>query len=175
MERGTVSNYRNKISKMISDAAEEDAARYIEAFENAQEKCESPIEELLLAALYIENSDGIVRLEFMSGRPKEQAFFDQAAFVYQQAEIGSYRVDFLIHDATLPFSLGKPRWIVVECDGHDFHEKTKKQARRDKQRDRFLQARGYRVLRFTGSEIWQDAERCADEILDNLAALAPGH
>src|SRR5262245_34455764 len=41
--------------------------------------------------------------------------------------------------------------IVVECDGHDYHEKTKWQASRDKRRDRILQRLGYRVFRFTGS------------------------
>jgi very-short-patch-repair endonuclease len=59
--------------------------------------------------------------------------------------------------------------MIVECDGHDFHEKTKEQARRDKQRDRFLQSRGYKVLRYTGSEIWADPTECSDEILTELA------
>jgi very-short-patch-repair endonuclease len=52
----------------------------------------------------------------------------------------------------------------VECDGHDFHERTKEQAQRDKSRDRYLQANGWRVLRFTGSEIHRTPEKCADEI-----------
>ena len=41
--------------------------------------------------------------------------------------------------------------IVVECDGHDFHEKTKDQVARDKSRVRDLEIAGWRVLRFTGS------------------------
>jgi hypothetical protein len=53
--------------------------------------------------------------------------------------------------------------IVIECDGHDFHEKTKEQARKDRSRDRSLQDIGYFVLRFTGSEIFEDAEKCVTE------------
>jgi very-short-patch-repair endonuclease len=78
-------------------------------------------------------------------------------------------VDLAIVDATLPFNHTPPRIMIVECDGHDFHEKTKDQARRDKQRDRFFQSKGYKVLRYAGSEIWADPEKCADEIIDELA------
>jgi len=50
--------------------------------------------------------------------------------------------------------------IAVELDGHEFHEKTKEQAKKDKAKDRFLQANGYLVARFTGSEIWLDPQKC---------------
>lgn len=58
------------------------------------------------------------------------------------------------------------KWVslVVECDGHDFHEKTKEQAKRDKSRDRDLQAAGITVLRFTGSEIYNDINQCIIDI-----------
>lgn len=160
-----------KAARAISEAAETVAAQFIEMFDLTASRCESPIEELLLAQLYIHAKViGYPGLHFcLTDTPSEKAAFDEGAFVYQQITIGQYRVDFLIHDATLPFELGSPRWIVVECDGHDFHERTKEQARRDKQRDRYLQSKGYRVLRFTGSEIWADAEACADEIVDHLA------
>lgn len=51
--------------------------------------------------------------------------------------------------------------IVLEVDGHAFHERTKEQATRDKARDRLLQSRGYKVFRFTGSDVWKDAFGCA--------------
>ncbi len=53
--------------------------------------------------------------------------------------------------------------VVVECDGHDFHEKTKEQAQHDKERDRRFIDLGYIVLRFTGSEIYKDPFKCASE------------
>lgn len=74
-----------------------------------------------------------------------------------QAQIGRYTADFVV---TL-FNEKQP--IIVECDGHDFHEKTKEQAQHDKKRDREMQALGYRVYRFTGSEIWKTRGRCVTE------------
>lgn len=58
--------------------------------------------------------------------------------------------------------------VAVECDGHDFHEKTKEQAIRDKKRDRDFIAAGVPVLHFTGREIWRDPSRCVGEIGDFL-------
>jgi len=84
-----------------------------------------------------------------------------------QFPIGRYRADFAV--------LHKPdRRIVVECDGHDFHEKTKKQAAHDKKRDRFLQGEGWPVLRFTGQEIVTDVEACATEVAIQLGVIVPG-
>lgn len=164
----------DRITQMIGDAAESAALRFIEEFEGVRANCESPIEELLLAALFIYDKEvGQPKQMFFmqKGGPQGGPPFDETVFVYQQAQVGPYRVDFLILDASLPFELGEPRWLVIECDGHDFHERTKEQARRDKRRDRFLQLKGYRVLRFTGSEIWADAEKCADEIIKHLACF----
>jgi very-short-patch-repair endonuclease len=58
------------------------------------------------------------------------------------------------------------RKILVECDGHDFHEKTKEQVQKDKQRDRDFLSAGIITLRFTGSEIWKNAKGCASEIFN---------
>jgi very-short-patch-repair endonuclease len=78
--------------------------------------------------------------------------------------IENYRVDFCVlirgyndHDRI---------YLVVECDGHDWHERTREQASRDKARDRAIQAAGFPVLRFTGSEITKDPIRCATEVFD---------
>lgn len=60
---------------------------------------------------------------------------------------------------------GKVYRAVVECDGHDFHERTKEQAARDRSRDRRLQAEGYRIFRFTGAELWRDPMACVKEVV----------
>jgi len=85
------------------------------------------------------------------------------ALILQQIPLcgGKYRADFVV---ILPPS----GLVVVECDGHDFHEKTKEQAARDKKRDRDIQIDGWRVLRFTGSEIYANADRCAQDVLSLL-------
>ena len=74
-------------------------------------------------------------------------------------ESGNYRADFLV-----TASLDSALKLVVEVDGHDFHERTKEQAARDKSRDRAMLAAGYHVMRFTGSEVWRDPNRCASEV-----------
>jgi very-short-patch-repair endonuclease len=58
--------------------------------------------------------------------------------------------------------------LVIECDGHDFHDRTKVQASRDRARDRTLQSLGFQVFRYTGADIWRDVMACATEVLDAL-------
>ncbi len=87
--------------------------------------------------------------------------------VEEQVELDRARVDFVI-------TYGLSR-LVVECDGHDFHERTKDQASRDRAKDRRLQASGYMVFRFTGSDIHWNARDCAEECLDLLTSRQDEH
>jgi very-short-patch-repair endonuclease len=83
-----------------------------------------------------------------------------------QHRIESFRVDFAIRRflrQSPGIMVGGPK-MVIECDGHDFHERTKEQAAADKSRDRLLQTWGYNVLRFTGSEIWKNSTRCVEQV-----------
>lgn len=120
---------------------------------------ESTIEKLLAGALvakagaYFQPGE----LDFVSGQDQT----DAVNYLRGQSRIGPYRADFELvcrRSQTEQFS------IIIECDGHEFHEKTKQQAARDKKRDRFFAAAGYTVLRFTGSEIWRDPLGCANEV-----------
>jgi very-short-patch-repair endonuclease len=72
-----------------------------------------------------------------------------------------YRVDFLV------FYGGEA--IAVELDGHDWH-KTKEQRSHDAERDRWFQARKVRTIRFTGSQVFADAQACVSELLNILRA-----
>lgn len=56
--------------------------------------------------------------------------------------------------------------VIVECDGHEFHERTKEQAAKDRARDRASVMGGYDVFRFTGSELWRDPMGCAEQVVD---------
>lgn len=93
--------------------------------------------------------------------PIEQAFataWKAATGNYPQAQvqIGNYRVDFLVDN------------LVIECDGHEYHA-SREQRGRDAQRDIKLQRMGYRVARFTGSQIHADAAACVSQALGLLA------
>lgn len=51
--------------------------------------------------------------------------------------------------------------LAIECDGHEFHEKTKEQVVRDNEREYELKLQGFDVLRFSGSQIYNSPFRCA--------------
>lgn len=89
-----------------------------------------------------------------------------------QVEIGKYKVDFCI---TIPiYDSNEDKKIIVECDGHEFHEKTKEQAQHDKERDRFLQAEGYPIYRFTGSEIYRNPLKIYFELCNIIYRIEEG-
>ncbi len=79
---------------------------------------------------------------------------------------GTYLVDFLIRHSS---QKGAEVEVAIECDGHDFHEKTKLQVVRDKSRERAIVRSGITVLRFSGSEIFNNARRCVQEVADFLS------
>lgn len=161
---------KDKIATIIKEAAETEAARFEEEFEAIRQRCDSPIEELLLAAMYADHRIQEFEVFFMGTlKPSERYVRGETIYIYQQAKVGRYRCDFLILDASCPLEVKEPRWMVVECDGHEYHERTKEQAKRDKARDRFFQGKGYRVLRFTGSEIWNDPAGTAEEVFSHLS------
>ena len=158
---------------------------------DAAELCESPIEELLLLALHVVGrGDGLTRVvskhgpytlaEVLSDPPSALDRHDTLT-IYQQVTISSYRVDFLlffnfvwIRPAGYKNPPRRPSALVVECDGHEFHEKTKAQAERDKARDRAMQRAGFPVFRFSGSTLWSDPLGCAGEALDMLLSPRRG-
>jgi very-short-patch-repair endonuclease len=118
--------------------------------------CESPIERLLGVSIY--NSQEYWRSLVDDGM---LAIDPQMDIICGKK---TYRVDFQISAIVK----GKERILVVECDGHNFHEKTKEQAIRDRQRERNLIKHGYIVVRFTGSEIFNNLYKCVREIKEIL-------
>lgn len=60
--------------------------------------------------------------------------------------------------------------IIVELDGHDWHERTPEQAQADKSRDRELQRLGWSPLRFTGREVLRAPSQCHSEVTELLFA-----
>lgn len=67
---------------------------------------------------------------------------------------------------------GKPSVrIIVECDGFIYHS-DREAFVADRRRDRMFQQRGYRVLRFSGTEIYADPIGMSAELFDALHAIA---
>ena len=60
--------------------------------------------------------------------------------------------------------------IIVKCDGFQFHN-SKTSFINDKKRDRLFQLNGYRVVRYSGSEIWKDPVEVSSDLFDIIEAL----
>lgn len=153
-----------KIRAIADEWAAAARENFMESYTLEKTRCESPIERVLFAALWclvMQNCDEIDQPWAFSFRPYHPATDKKdGIWLYQQAKILNYRVDFLLE----VWWKKQVRLIVVECDGHDFHERTKEQAAHDRSRDREMTLAGFKVLRFTGAEIWADAIMCADTI-----------
>lgn len=150
--------------------------------------CRSPIEKLLAAAMLAAFGDlGPSGHDNVCRRPGGEPvgefenpdscfdvyryiasqYHDHLVIISPQCPVGSYRADFVLSYVFWgcpPDEVDVRKRFCIECDGHEFHERTKEQARRDRARDRWFQAEGFAVLRFTGSEIFADAQKCAAEI-----------
>jgi len=92
--------------------------------------------------------------------------------VFPQALLDGYRVDFFASLHRAYFGQTLVNWVAVECDGHDWHERTPQQAAYDRARDRALLRNGVITIRFTGSEINRDANQCAREAIDSLRCMS---
>ena len=115
---------------------------------------ESPIEQLLFCALAVFANPDSAAIESAG----------HGILITPQKRIGRYRVDFEVRyfrrDEDAPISK-----VLVECDSQAFHDRTEKERRAEKIRDRFLQVSGYKVFRFTGKEIIEDPFLVAAEII----------
>lgn len=78
--------------------------------------------------------------------------------------IGRYRADFAVTSAR----------VVIEIDGHDYH-KTKAQRTADAARERAIRLMGWDVIRFTGSEIYNNAIECVFQAIEIVKSKANGH
>lgn len=86
---------------------------------------------------------------------------DQAdILLLPQYPIGRFRYDFAL------LVRGVPE-IVIECDGKEFHS-TDSQIANDRFKDYLAKDAGIEILRFTGSELNRDADRCVRVALGML-------
>ena len=158
------------VASVLADARQQLADDLDQRFAEGVARCESPVEELFLAAFLHPRVgwEHDTEVEFLyppsglivhANPPPARGLWG-----WQQISIGGYRVDFIIASTLY----GTERRAIVEIDGHDFHERTREQASRDKARDRHLAGLGFQVLRFTGSEVYRDAAAVVDEVIDIL-------
>lgn len=117
--------------------------------------CESPNERLLLAPLMF------IAPKCLAPRYEGPLDLSHEARLIPQHQVGKYRVDFayIVKPYKAPFQIK----IAIECDGHDYHA-SKEQRGNDAARGNDLVALGYTLMRFTGSQIHQRPEGCAQDV-----------
>ena len=141
--------------------------------------CESPIEQILLAAMWDRWGCRAVPNRRAMEAPLRLAKGTARLVIEPQRDVatssGLYRADFLAYLAPCSTWSASVRRnsIVVEADGHDAHERTRFQAARDKKRDRAMLLEGFRVVRFAGSEVYHHPADCVEEIEGLLVQRIP--
>ena len=156
--------------KVIGDGYANKACHHMELLNTV---IASPIEELMLYGLIISAQSEVDNIGFVVNGYAFGDYDNGADFICiePQAKIDNYRADFLLTYKSSASGFENQRQLVVECDGHDYHEKTKQQASGDKERDREMKKLGYEVFRFTGSDIWNDVYSCAKETIDMVTGI----
>ena len=134
------------------------------------EEISSPIEKIFYFAFDIINFD-------REGADNPGLFFDPQVEIHANGK--RYFADFVFDY----YGDGNPGYylepenklkLIVECDGHEFHEKTKEQVQHDNERDYDLKMAGYDVLHYSGSQIYNDPFKCAKEVYDYIAVKSGG-
>ena len=117
--------------------------------------CESPAETAFLEAMI--SAHGLV--------PDKGMLQGVDLMLDLQVKIPPYRVDFLIN-----------RWLVIEIDGVTYHS-SPEAIERDTTRDKFMQERGYSVLRIPASVVFTTPNQAVDRVgamLRRKQSGAPG-
>lgn len=132
---------------------------------------DSPIEQLFFVAIHAMAESVFCPLNQEAiFHPFADPVLRNGVYMSQQQQIGKYRVDFSLKQIGVgPDDIYRP--IVIELDGHDFHDRDKAQRSYEKARDRYLVKQGYRVLHYTGSDIVADPFKAAFEALEMIGAM----
>lgn len=121
-------------------------------------RTESPIEYILWNELQ-------TRLGFS---PTDSADPGPGLWIYTQYEIDQFRVDIRL----LFVGDKSASELVVECDGKAYHSSPDQRAR-DQLRQAIIEDRGYKILRFTGSDINSRPDEVLLKIAEALGIWGP--
>ena len=111
----------------------------------------------------LKSTDSITSLEFFKnfyGEVSSIALFSQKEI---KANGKKYIVDFYFEEDEYVNKFNTDKKIIIECDGYEFHQKTKEQVQKDNEREYNLKMAGYEILRFSGTQIYNNPFKCAED------------
>ena len=141
-----------------SSTSAQNKLNYIEIADFGLEACKSPIEKIFAFAVDILCFDNL-KYKYIRIIPQEDIWIKDkhyiADFIFNTEEFEELHFEH-------PFKL------IIECDGHEYHNLTKKQVAQDNNRDFDLKNNGYDVIHFSGSQLFTDPFECATKVLDYI-------
>jgi len=127
-------------------------------FERAIKACESPIEKLLLPWILCQEYSFFQHIPDVLLPGDLQYLSQYSVALVPQLPIGKYRVDFALASRRG----GIVRFVVIECDGKQYHE----DVYRDIDRDSLLLSNKQvlDIVPLSGKEIWKDPRAAAKKV-----------
>ena len=141
---------KNKVEKWLEKRGQDIKKEWMDDIEYIMPKCESPLEKLFLIEWKYQSNNF-----YSGGKLKE-------FFIIPQYKINNYRIDFFIcldNGMIEPYKY-KENCLIIEIDSYLWHGAKPEQFAKEKERERCLQKEGYRIMRFSGREIYRDVEKC---------------
>lgn len=159
----SLAEFPRKAQELIMDCL----VRYPNAaFEilNSPHFSKSPIELIFITAYEIIHSIYETEILVPNNKPNVLKWIDEQLEIITPSN-KKYIADFAYIDDK------KNIKVLIECDGHEFHQKTKEQVEKDNNRTFDLQSMGFTVFRFSGSQIYNNPLECANKIHEYLLDL----
>ena len=170
-----VEDFVNECAKKLGDSQAHGFTSELEMFEEEgygmwSEGIKSPIEQILFAAiLHNIKINGVPLAD-----PETIGEYDVVfgVDVEPQLKIGKYRVDFKIRNIRYIYDnkkqcliVDESKFVLIECDSQEWHERTEKERRYEKARDRYFAKHNLKIFHYTGKEIISKPYGIAAEIL----------
>jgi very-short-patch-repair endonuclease len=144
-----------KVEKLLEERGQNIKEEWIDMIEDKMSICESPMEKLFLIEWYYQNDN------FYFGGDLRNYI------ITPQYKIDNYRVDFLIclDDGSITPHNNKENCLIVEIDSYLWHGSDPEQFTKEKERERELIKQEYKLMRFSGREIYRNVEKCVNETM----------
>lgn len=130
-----------------------DAIMFLPVYGFSTEGCKSPIEQIFMFAFSIYRFSNY-------GKDFDEGLCLETQFQIESLNGKNYVADFLLYHE---FAKIGSRRLVIECDGHEYHNATKEQVEHDNLRDMDIKESGYDIIHFSGSQLFKYPMKCAEQ------------